>query len=322
MSKPRILVTGPIDDYSEGVLGEFGELVFAPDTDEKTLLEWIDGAVALAVRGIPPISVDVINRSPDLKVIGRTGVGYSNVDIAAATARKIPVINTPGAGARAVAEASITFMLTLVKLVPLWDRELKAGNWKSRFENQGGDLEGATLGIVGLGAIGQEVAHLAGPFGMNILAYDPYTPPEKAAEVKVRLVSLDELIESSDFICLHCAETDETRGFINRENVSRFRRGAYLVNLARGGIVESLDVLHEALLEEQLAGVGLDVFEPEPPDTNHPIFKLDNCIVSPHSMATTKGAMKRVYRSMADDMAAVLRGERPRFVVNPEVFDS
>jgi len=321
MSKLRILVTGPIDDYSEGILGEFGELVFAPDTEEATLLEWIDGAIALAVRGIPPISADVINRSPGLRVIGRTGVGYSNVDIAAATARKIPVINTPGAGARAVAEAAITFMLTLVKLVPLWDRELKAGNWKSRFENQGGDLEGTTLGIVGLGTIGQQVAHLAGPFNMNILAYDPYTPAEKAAEVDAKLVSLDEVIESSDIICLHCAETDETRGFINRENIARFKKGAYLINLARGGIVESLDVLHEALQDGKLAGVGLDVFEPEPPDTRHPIFTLENCIVSPHSMATTKGAMKRVYRSMADDMAAVLRGEKPRFVVNPEVFE-
>ncbi len=321
MANKKILATGPLDDYAEKVLGEFGEIVFASDTSEPTLLSLIDGAVALAVRGVPPISANLINAGADLKVIGRTGVGYSNVDVAASTARKIPVIFTPGAGARAVAEASMTFMLALCKMVTHWDRELKAGNWKSRFESQGRDLDGGTLGIVGLGRIGQILAELAHPFNMTILAHDPYVEQKRAADLGVERVELDDLMRQSDFISIHCNQTEETTGMINRERIGLVKPGSYLINLSRGGLVESLDVLDEALESGTLAGVGLDVFEPEPPDVSHPIFKRDNCLTAPHSMGTTVGAMTRIYKSMSDDMAAVLRGERPGFVVNPEVFE-
>jgi len=320
MSEKKILATGPLDDYAVGVLSDCGEFVTAPDNEESTLLEWIDGAVALAVRGIPPISAAVINKSPDLKVIGRTGAGFSNVDIEAATAKGIPVVYTPGAGARAVAEAAMAFMLALCKLVLHWDRETKAGNWSSRFESQGSDLEGATLGIIGLGRIGRILAQMAQPFQMKIVAYDPFLTPEQGAEAGAELIELDDLLKCSDFISIHCAQTQENTGLINRERINLVKQGAYLINLSRGGLVESLDVLHEALQDGRLAGVGLDVFEPEPPDVSHPIFKLDNCLTSPHAMGTTKGAMTRIFKTMADDIAAVLRGERPQFVVNPEVF--
>jgi len=321
MPAKKILATGPLDDYANRVLGELGEIVLAPDTSEKTLLEWIDGAIALIVRGVPQISAEVINRSTDLKVIGRSGVGYSNVDIEAATARGIPVVFTPGAGARGVAEASITFMLALSKKVVHWDQQMKAGNWQSRFESKGGDLFGATVGIVGFGRIGQLVASMVRPFEMRTLAFDPFVDQETAKNLQAQLVDLETLVAQADFICLHCAETPETSGMIDRALLSQVKKGAFLVNLARGGIVESLDVLHEALEDGRLAGVALDVFEPEPPDIDHPIFRSEKCLTAPHAMAGTEGAMANIFCMMADGVAACFRGQRPDFVVNPEVFD-
>ncbi len=321
MSRPKIFSTARLDDYSEKVLGQFGELVFASDTSEPALVEQIDGAIAFVARGgTLPIRDVVINASPLLRVIGRTGVGYDNVDVAAATARKIPVIYTPGAGSRAVAEGAMTFMLALCKMLPFWDQQLKTGNWKSRLEVQGRDLDGHTLGIIGFGRIGQLLAEMARPFNMNVVAYDPFVPQERATAIGVTMVELDALFRTADFVSIHCPPTPENIGLINRATLAKMKRGSYLVNLSRGSLVESLDVLYEALQSGQLAGVGLDVFDPAPPDITHPIFKCQNCLTSPHSMATTAGAMTRIFKSMADDMAAVLRGERPKFVVNPEVF--
>ena len=320
MSKPKILATGPLDDYSEGVLGKFGDCIISPDTREETLLSLIDGAVALAVRGVPPITANLINSAKDLKVIGRSGVGYSNVDVEAATARGIPLIYTPGAGARAVAEASITFMLALCKQLVPFDRETKKGNWNSRFDIQGSDMDGATLGIIGLGRIGQDVAQLASVFDMKLIGYDPYLDDAVAAKLNIEKVELKSLYNRSDFIAIHCAETPETRGLINAESIQEFKKGVYLINLSRGSVIGDMDALCDALKEGRIAGAGLDVYEPEPPNFDHPIFKLDNVLTTPHAMATTRGAMKCIYKSMADDMAAVLEGKKPRFVVNPEVL--
>lgn len=318
----KIVLTGPLDDYAHQVLEEFGDLHFVPDTSEPTLLQAVEGAVALVVRGVPTISSKVIHQSANLKVIGRSGVGYSNIDITAATVRSVPVIYTPGAGARAVAEASLTFMLALTKHVMFWDQQMKTGNWHSRFEKQGGDLHEATVGIVGLGQIGQLVAEMTQPFQMRALAFDPFVDPAAAAAVQAELVDLDTLLAESDFVCLHCPQTPETTGMINRDSLAKMKPGAFLINLARGGIIESLDVLHEALEAGQLSGVALDVFEPEPPDVSHPIFQSDACLTAPHSMAVTRLAMKRICKGLADDMAAFFRGEEPRFVVNPEVLNS
>lgn len=320
MANSKILSTGPLNAYAESVLGRYGEYVQSPDTQEKTLLSLVDGVVGLAVRGVPPITANLIESAKELKVIGRSGVGYSNVDVEAATARGIPLVYTPGAGARAVAEASITFMLTLCKKVIQFDREAKNGNWNSRLEFQGADLDGATVGIIGLGRIGQDVARLASVFNATLIGYDPYLDDAIAAELHIEKVALDELCRRSDFIAIHCAETPETIGLINAELIGQFKKGCYLVNLSRGSVIGDMDALCQALQDGTIAGAGLDVFEPEPPDFDHPIFRLENVITTPHSMATTSGAMMRIYKSMADDMAAVLDGKKPRFVVNPEVL--
>ncbi len=321
MSQKTIIATGPIDQFAADMLSPFGEIRMPPDETEATLISMLPGAVALVLRAGGAASARVIDAGSSLKVIGRTGAGYETVDVAAATRRGIPVVYTPGASARAVAEAAMTFLLALCKRLAFWDRQVKSGNWGSRLQSRAGDLEGATLGIVGLGAIGQILATLAKPFQMNLVAYDPYASPARAQELGVRLVGWEELLQTSDFVSLHAPLTEETKGLINPKSVQLMKRGAVLVNLARGGLVDSLDTLHDALVSGQLAGVGLDVFQPEPPDASHPIFRLENCLTAPHALATSERAMSNIFRSMAEDMVAVFRGERPRFVANPAVFD-
>jgi D-3-phosphoglycerate dehydrogenase len=318
MARIKIFATAPLDVYSTKAFSEIGDIVVATDTSEAALIEAIEGTHALVVRGPAPITAAVIKRAaPTLKVIGRTGVGYDTVDIAAATQAGIPVINTPGAGSRAVAEAAMTYMLALCKFVVPWNREVKSGNWKSRYTLQGRDLDGHTLGIVGLGQIGQMLVGMARPFNMTVVAHDPFISAQRASELGVELLGLDDLLRRAEFISLHCPLTPETTGLISRERLALVKPGSYLVNLARGAVVESLDVLHDALKSGQLGGVGLDVFDPAPPDVSHPIFTLENCLASPHAMATTEMAMTRIFKSMTNDMVAVLRGERPKFVVNP-----
>ena len=320
MARPRIACTGPLDSVARDILEGYGDVVTADSNTEEALLPLLEGIVALVVRGDGVANARIIAAAKDLKVIGRTGAGYENVDIAAATARRIPVVYTPGANSRAVAEGAMALMLALCKNLAGWDRQLKRGDWKARFRSNPRDLEGATLGIVGFGRIGRSLAELARPFGMTLLAFDPYASPETARRLGVRLTGIDELMREADVISIHAALTPESKGLIDRRRLSLVKPGSYLLNLARGGIVESHDALHDALVRGTLAGVGLDVFDPEPPDVSHPIFSLPNCLTSPHVHGMTAGAMRRIWTSMAEDVCAVLDGRRPRFTVNPEVF--
>ena len=320
MTTPKIACSGPIGEVAIDLLTPFGEIVVADDGSEDALIRIVPDAVGLVLRGDGIGSAKVIAAAPELKVIGRSGVGYDLVDLPAANARKIPVVITPGANAQAVAEAAITFMLSLCKRIFYWDSEFKKGNWASRFGDFSGDLDGATLGIIGFGRIGQKLAELIRPFNMTVLAYDPFVSKETADALDVALVELEDLLKRSDFVSLHTLLNDDTRGLINRERVALMKPGAYLINLARGGVVENLDVLYEALTDGPLAGVGLDVFEPEPPDVGHPIFTLPNCLTSPHAIAMTHRGMHRSFKMMAEDMAAVLKGGRPKFLANPEIY--
>jgi phosphoglycerate dehydrogenase-like enzyme len=255
-----------------------------------------------------------------LRVIGRSGAGYDSVDLTAANERRIPLVYVPGTGARAVAEAAVTLILALAKNLSYWDQEVKAGNWRSRFQSTPKDIAGSVIGLVGLGNIGSALADLLRGFNARVLAYDPLVSLKKASRYGVELTGLDQLLQISDFVSLHAPLTPETRGMINRTTLGLMKPGAFLINLARGGLIESMDVLHEFLKNGRLGGAALDVFEPEPPDHNHPIFQLKNLIASPHALGMTEGTMQQIFKSMADDMAAVLEGRRPRFVVNPEVL--
>ena len=316
-----IACSAPIDQIAIDILQPLGEFLVAPNPGEESLVAVVKDATALIVRGGSIATPKVINAGPHLKVIARPGIGYETVDIQAATARRIPVVYVPAAGARAVAEGAATFIIALCKRMAQWDQQCKRGNWDSRYESKPGDLDGATLGIIGLGNSGQVLAQLMHPFNMRLLAYDPYASRDRAKELGVELIGLEEMLPQSDFVSLHVPVTAETRGLINSRTLKLIKHGACLINIARGGLVESLDLLVEALQTGALAGVGLDVFEPEPPDFSHPLFEQPNCLTTPHALAMTTGAMFKVFKSMAEDVAAVLKGNRPRFVVNPEVLE-
>jgi D-3-phosphoglycerate dehydrogenase / 2-oxoglutarate reductase len=320
MTFPSIAASGPVGEVAVDILKPFGNIVVADDSSEDALLRILEGAIGLVLRGDGIGSARVIEAAVDLKVIGRSGVGYDRVDIQSANARRIPVIITPGANSQAVAEASLTYMLALSKKMIHWDIQLKQGNWRSRFEQSPGDLEGATLGIIGFGRIGYRLAQLIRPFGMTVLAHDPFVNEKSAGEQGVELLELDELLKKSDFVSIHALLNDNTKGLMNGARLSLMKPGSILINLARGAIVESLDVLHEALTDGPLAAAALDVFEPEPPDVSHPIFKLDNCLTSPHAICMSNRAMYKSFKMMAEDMVAVLEGRKPQFVANPEAL--
>jgi D-3-phosphoglycerate dehydrogenase len=315
-----IVATGPVDPAAVAVLAPYGNFVVAPDGSEATLLPLMENAVGLVVRGGGVATRAMILGAHRLRVIGRSGAGYDSVDLTAANERRIPLVYVPGTGARAVAEAAVTLILALAKNLSYWDQEVKAGNWRSRFQSTPKDIAGSVIGLVGLGNIGSALADLLRGFNARVLAYDPLVSLKKASQYGVELTGLDHLLQISDFVSLHAPLTPETRGMINRTTLGLMKPGAFLINLARGGLIESMDVLHEFLKNGRLGGAALDVFEPEPPDHNHPIFQLKNLIASPHALGMTEGTMQQIFKSMADDMAAVLEGRRPRFVVNPEVL--
>jgi D-3-phosphoglycerate dehydrogenase / 2-oxoglutarate reductase len=319
-SKGRILVTGMTLPIVEELLSPFGQVEVTRNTDEQSLIALMKGTIAVIARGMTQISGSVIHAGKDLRVIGRTGSGYDSIDVEAATGRRIPVVYAPGAGARAVAEGTLCMILACAKRLKEFDIKMVHGEWEARERFAPGDLEGAVLGIVGLGRIGREVARLAKNFGMRILTYDPLISPQTAEQSGAELVQLNELFAKSDFISLHAPSNKQTRGMINRERLRGVKKGVVLINLARGGLLESLDVLDEFLANGRLSAVGLDVYPEEPPDTSHPIFRRPNVIYTPHVMGLSRKAAHATFAAVSEGMAAVLRGKIPANVVNPEVF--
>ena len=321
MPNPTIIATAPLKPVAVEILKPFGDLVVMPDYSMETLYRHLENAIAVALRGDGYFPEDALDAAPNVKVLGRTGVGYDKICVEAATKRKIPIVYTPGVGARAVAEGAMAWMLALSKNIHKWNAEMQAGNWSSRETMQNDGLEGATLGVIGFGRIGQQLAKMAAPCDMTILAYDPFVATDIAKSLGVELVELDDLVARSDFISIHAAATAENRGLINRQRLAGVKRGAYFLNLARGSLVDNLDDLHDALTDGRLAGVALDVFEPEPPDLRHPLFRHPNCLAAPHSIAGSRYSTNKIHQVMAEEMAAVLSGQRPRLVVNPEIYE-
>ena len=308
----RIVSTGQVFPPAEEILGP---IVVAPNHDEASLLALVADAEALIVRGDATVSERLIEAAPALRVIGRTGVGVERIDLDAATRRGIPVVIAPEGGSQAVAEGALTLMLALAKDLMALDRAVKEGNWSARDEVDLWDIGGTTVGIVGLGRVGRRVAALVQVLGARVLAYDPFV---EASDVE--LVELETLFGESDYISLHAPLTPETRGLVDARLLS-LARGAVLVNLGRGGLISSLDDLLAALQSGALCGVGLDVFDPEPPDPSHPLFRHARVLLSPHALGLSRQARRRLFTEMAEGIAAALRGERPAAVANPEIYD-
>lgn len=266
--------------------------------------EHLADAEGILIRSAVTVTQEVLDAAPNLKVIGRAGVGVDNVDIPAATARGVVVMNTPGGNAIAVAEHTIAFMLSLARSIPAASASTKSGKWEKK-KFLGSELCEKTLGVVGLGNIGMQVATRARPFGMKILAYDPYVSSDLAKDRGIEMVELDEIYAQADYISLHVALTDQTRGMINDESISKMKEGVRIVNCARGELVKS-DDLEKGLASGKIAGAALDVFETEPPGES-PLFQHDNMLATPHIGGSTAEAQEKVGIRIAEQVRDYLK---------------
>ena len=319
----RFIATAAIPDVTHQILAPHGPIEVTSDNKQVTLEASVDeNVIGIILRGSSGAPGSLIRQATGLRVIGRTGVGYDAIAVATATECGVAVITTPGANSTTVAEASMAYLLTLNKRISYWDEQMKAHNWAARDGFVARDIAGLTVGIIGFGNIGQTLARLLAPFQVTLIAHDPYADESTAEDLKVELVELEALIEHADTVCLHTVLTDQTRGMIGRDQIAAMKPGSFLINLARGSIVESLDAILAGIEDGPLAGAALDVFDPEPPDFDHPIFRHPAVLTAPHAMAMTRGAMDRMAEMMSKGMAAVLNGERPpHVIVNPEALD-
>lgn len=256
----------------------------------------------------------------DLVVIGRSGAGYDKVDVAACTENDVALFNAPLALNHATASSALLFMLALAKRLHLQERIARAGRWDLQAEVMGSELQGRTLGIVGLGHSGRELARLVAPFAMRVLAHSPHADRSHAEALGVTLTSLEEVLREADFLSLHCRLSKETRHLLGPTQLAMMKPTAYLINVGRGELVDQR-ALTESLREQRLAGAGLDVFAVEPLPVDDPLLSLDNVILTPHWNASTRDVWKATGRAMAEGMLRAAQGQVPDNIVNTEVVN-
>ncbi len=280
-------------------------------------------AQAIIVAGETFVTGEVMDRiGPKLRIIARTGIGVDRIDLKAATERGIMVLNTPDGPTESTAEHTIALLLNLCKHVMTGDRILRSGRPFPALTDltPGFELSGATLGLVGVGRIGGRVAAIAKVLGMKVLAYDPFIPHERASAIGVELVPLlIDLLPRAQVVSLHCPSTPETHHIMNAKTLSLMPRGSYLINAARGALLDEAALI-AALRSGQLAGAALDVFDPEPPVTNNPLFTLPNIICTPHTASYTTASVLRMQVMACEQIASALCGERPIHLVNGDVW--
>ena len=290
-----------------------GKVIYNPTgkplTSEEVgnLLREADGFIA----GLDVIDRAALKKATRLKVISRYGVGYDNVDLAAAKEMGIVVTNTPGANSVSVAELALGLILALARQISEASKAVQQGNWPRL---SGVTLEGKTIGILGLGAIGKRLSRRLAGFDCQILAYDPFADQDFAAKNNIRLLPIDEIIAQADFVSLHLPLLPETRELVNAEFLSKMKKGSFLINTSRGEVVDEAALL-AALQSGHLRGAGLDAFSPEPPDPANPLLHLPQVIATPHLGAQTDGATSNMGWIAMKDCLAVLRGEAPKYRV-------
>ena len=303
---PRVLVSDKLSETAVQVFRDRGvDVDYKPELgkDKDALLAAIPHYDGLAIRSATKVSPKIISAAANLKVIGRAGIGVDNVDIPAASARGIIVMNTPFGNAITTAEHALSMMMALARQIPEATQSTRAGKWeKNRF--MGVELYNKTLGIIGCGNIGSIVADRAIGLKMKVIAFDPFLSPERALEIGVEKVELDAIFKRADFITLHTPLTEKTRNVVSREALAKTKKGVRIINCARGGLVDE-EALYDALIAKHVAGAALDVFETEPA-TEHKLFALENVVCTPHLGASTNEAQENVAIQVAEQMADYL----------------
>ncbi|MBL9134915.1 MAG: phosphoglycerate dehydrogenase [Verrucomicrobiales bacterium] len=299
---------------------EFEVDVIGKKLPESELLPRVRDAVALVVRSETKITKAVMDAAPGLRVVGRAGVGVDNVDVSAATDRGVVVMNTPAGNTISTAELTFSMLLSLARKIPQAHASMKAGEW-NRKAFSGIEVHGKTLGVLGMGRIGSEVARRGRAFGMRVLAFDPYLSHARAQALDVELVPLETLYAGADFITVHMPMTEETRGMINSTTIAQMKRGVRLLNCARGGIIVEGDLV-EALKSGQVGAAALDVFETEPPPADFPLRQFPQVIMTPHLGASTDEAQENVGIEVAEAITDFLLQGEVRNAVNLPALDA
>ncbi len=313
MTKPVVLIAEELSPATVEALGPDFEIRHCDGADRSQLLAALPGADAVLIRSATQMDPEAIAAGQQLKVIARAGVGLDNVDVKAATQAGVMVVNAPTSNIVSAAELAVALLLSAARNIVPANLALKNGEWK-RSKYNGVELSEKTVGIVGLGRIGVLVAQRLSAFGVKLIAYDPYVQPARAAQIGVRLVPLEELMRESDFITVHLPKTAETAGLIGDEQLKLAKPTMYLVNAARGGIVDE-DALYRAISEGRVAGAGLDVYAKEP-CTDSPLFGLETVVATPHLGASTDEAQEKAGISVAKSVRLALAGELVPDAVN------
>jgi D-3-phosphoglycerate dehydrogenase / 2-oxoglutarate reductase len=316
----RILVTEQLAESGLDALREAGHEVdvrlgLSPDE----LLEAVPGAYALIIRSATKVTAEVIDAGTDLVVVGRAGVGVDNVDTAAATKRGVMVVNAPGSNSLSTAEHAVALLLSQARNIPQANAALKGGKWE-RSKWEGVELHGKTLGVLGLGRVGTLVAQRALAFGMRLVAWDPWMAPERARQLGIELLELDELVGQADFITIHLNKSKDSLRLVGEELLSKCKPGVRIVNAARGGIVDEA-ALAQAIKNGIVGGAALDVFDTEP-TTESPLFDLDSVVVTPHLAASTREAQDKAGEIIAQQVLLALSGEFVPFAINVEASEA
>jgi D-3-phosphoglycerate dehydrogenase len=313
VTKPVVLIAEELSPATVEALGPDFEIRHCDGADRSQLLAALPGADAVLIRSATQMDPEAIAVGKQLKVIARAGVGLDNVDVKAATQAGVMVVNAPTSNIVSAAELAVALLLSAARNIVPANLALKNGEWK-RSKYNGVELSEKTVGIVGLGRIGVLVAQRLSAFGVKLIAYDPYVQPARAAQIGVRLVPLDELMRESDFITVHLPKTAETAGLIGEEQLKLAKPTMYLINAARGGIVDE-DALYRAISEGRVAGAGLDVYAKEP-CTDSPLFGLETVVATPHLGASTDEAQEKAGISVAKSVRLALAGELVPDAVN------
>jgi D-3-phosphoglycerate dehydrogenase len=317
----RIWTERPMPGRFAPLVAGAAEVVGPGRPDDGGLLATLPGAHGIVAAARTRYDGALLDRVPTLRVIARMGIGVDNIAIPEATARGIAVCNAPEAPTISTAELAVTLLMAAVKHLRESQQLLAAGPGTDFFtRHDGNELNGRRLGLIGLGRIGSRVAAAAQALEMSVIAYDPAVPPARAAELGVELAGdVETVLRSADVVSLHCPLTVETRHLINAERLALMKPGAYLVNTARGGLVDEAALL-AALESGRLRGAGLDVFETEPPPPDHPLLQRPEVIATPHIAGGTGASKDRLWTTALENILKVLRGERPPHLLNPEVW--